>query len=495
MSPHSARPEAGSPAALRPRPSRVKRGLPWLVALVVLGLAVQARWRLLPVASALGDAVGPWWVAARGGLAPTPHAPPYGALLAVPYRMLLLGADSLWTATSGLFFLHALVAPIVVLGVRRSGGGLAPAGLAGLAVAASPGLLDTAASGAETYLAPVWVSLVALAVVSRRPMLAGFALVPAVHNHPLALGSLPLLLALPWERRSLWALVGPMLLIPHLFGLALQPLGVGDGPLVDPLPALVAWVQTEGRGAWLAAIALLVGLWTPGRRRVALAVVASVVAVLLLGGVLGYVRDHHLRMLLAPALLGLAGVRLPRVDAWGALVLLPLLSVPEDPVQRPSQARRPGTHGLLAEVSEALLRHPPGPLVLDGVWISSSPAVEPGAALLDLHLRGRGALGVDGEVALVVSAERTDLAALPPGLDTLHRGDRHRVLVGSESEVASWITGLCAGRVEEGLATPRLGGAFDGLVPLVPGLEAERVMAWTRGCDATSLSEGGRSPR
>jgi hypothetical protein len=253
---------------------------------------------------------------------------------------------------------------------------------------------------------------------------------------------------------------------------------VGGGGWADPLPALLGWVDAEGPAAGLAAAGLAIGLWVPARRRLALATLASLAGVLLLGGALGYVRDHHLRMLLVPALLGLSGACVPRIGGWGALVLLPLLALPRDPVQRPAQARRPGTHGLLSEVTPALAAHATRPLVVDGVWISSSPAVEPGAAMLDLQLRGAGPLDVGGDLALVVSGERPDLAALPPGLRLLHEGDRHRVLVGDEPAVGAWLSRLCADRS----TPPRLGGAYDGLVPLHPELPASRVAAWTAGC-------------
>lgn len=450
--------------------------------MVVFAMAVHVRWLHLPVASALGDAVGPWWVAARGGWLPTPHAPPYGQILAVPYRLLLLGADSLWSATAGLFVMQAAVAPLAVFGVYRAGGGPIPAAVAGCALALSPGLLDTATSGAETYLSPAWVAGLALAVVVRRPTIAGLAFMGAVHNHPLALGVAPLLLALPWERRSLRALLGPALLAPHLMTLVAQPVGVGDGGPVNPLPALVAWVDTEGVGAALGAIGLAAGLWMPARRRLAVATLASVGLVLLMGGALGYVRDHHLRMVFAPALLGLSAACLPRMGTGWLVMLLPLLSWPEDPVQRPVQGRRPGTHGLLSQVTPLLAAHPERPLVVDGAWLSSSPAVEPGAALLDLHLRGEGPLDVGGEIALVVSGERVDMSALPPGLAVLHEGDRHRVLAGNEAAVKDWLEALCTARANGGRPPPRLGGAYDGLVPLHPGLPASRVEAWTEGC-------------
>lgn len=460
----------------------MKRAWPGAVAVGVFVVAVLVRWQQLPVASALGDAVGPWWVAARGGLLPTPHAPPYGQLLALPYRALLLGAGSLWSATAGLFVLHAAVAPLATFAVARSGGGPAPAALAGLALALSPGLLDTATSGAETYLAPVWVAAMALAVACRRPALAGLAWLAAVHNHPLALSTAPLLLALPWTRRSGLALIGPALLLPHVVSLVGQPVGVGGGGPADPLPALWAWIDAEGPGAGLVGVGLAGGLWLPARRRMALATAASLGLLLLLGGALGYLRDHHLRMLMAPAMVGLAGACVPRLGSWGVLVLLPLLRLPGDPVQRPAQGRRPGTHGLLAEAAPALLAHRGRPLAVDGVWLSSSPALEPGAVLLDLHLRGAGDLDVGGDVALVVSAERAELADLPPGLTSLHGGDRHRVLVGDEPAVTAWLGALCASRVADGAPAPRLGGAFDGLVPLHPGLPASRVAAWTAGC-------------
>jgi hypothetical protein len=468
-------------------PTRLNR-VAWAVALVaVFVVAVWARWRLLPVASALGDAVGPWWVAARGDSFATPHAPPYGLLLAVPYRLIMVFADSLWQATSALLVLHAAIAPLATWAARRMGGGLPAAVLVGLAAALDPGLLDTAASGAEGYLAPVWVcaALVAFLGERPRPLLGGLALVAAVHNHPLALAALPLIAVLPTPRIAAWAGLGLLPLIPHLVGLFGQPVGVGDGTPHVPTEAVVGWVVGEGRAAILVGLALVWGLVQRPTRRLSGAVLAGGLLLVMVGGAVGYLRDHHLRLLLVPALVGLAAPWPWRRAPLAVLGLAVFLVVPTDPVQRAHQARRPGTHGLLEAVTRSVQAVPERPLVVDGAWISSSPAVEPGAVLLDLHLRGASAedLSTGGAVAVVVSAERPDLAALPPGLSEVHRGDRHVVLLGEESEVTRWLGELCQGLASDGAPPPRAGGAFDGLIPLHPNLEAARVQAWWTGCE------------
>lgn len=464
----------------------LRRGAALLAGLVLFGLALWPRWRLLPVSSALGDAVGPWWVAARGELFTTPHAPPYGWLLAAVYRPLLALADSLWTAQAGLLALHALAAPVALLLLRRLGAGWPVALVAGLAAAVDPGLLDTAQSGAETYLAPVFLGLLAACVVGERPrpLLAGLCFAAAVHHHPLALCAAPLLLVLPWERRSAWALFGPALLLgPHLLGLPGQPTGLGEGAADAPLQALSAWGRLAGVQALLVGGALILGLFDPRSRRLTLGCLASLAALVLAGLVLGTLRDHHLRLLLLPALGGLALLRGP----WVLLALL-CLRMPADPVERDGATRRPGTHAQLARITAALAELPPGPLVVDGVWVSGTPAAEAGAVLLDLHLRGRDQLGPDGLVALIISAEPAALDALPAatGLREVHADRRHRVLVGTEDAAAAWLAEVCTARRALGLPPPRLGGAFDALAALSPGLPAARVQAWHGGCSETA---------
>ena len=72
----------------------------------LFALAHAARLPGLPIAQVLGDSLGPWWVAYRGALSTTPHAPPYGWGLAATYAPLLAVSGSLWTAITGLFALH-----------------------------------------------------------------------------------------------------------------------------------------------------------------------------------------------------------------------------------------------------------------------------------------------------------------------------------------------------------------------------------------------------
>jgi hypothetical protein len=110
----------------------------------------------------LGDSLGPWWVAWRGPLQTTPHAPPYGWFLALPYAAILAFARSLWQAEAALLVLHALVAPLGALlaaaQAPRRWAPVAALSVGGL-VAVDPGLLDTAISGAEGYLGALWLGI------------------------------------------------------------------------------------------------------------------------------------------------------------------------------------------------------------------------------------------------------------------------------------------------------------------------------------------------
>jgi len=459
----------------------MRRALPWLAVGLLTLLAVALRWQTLPAASALGDAMGPWWVAARGSPFATPHAPPYGWLLAATYTPLLAGAGSLWQAVSGLMVLHALAAPVTVWVLRRCGAGWPPALLAGLAASVDRGLLDTATSGAETYLAPVFIGLTAAAVAGPRPrpLLAGTSLAMAVHHHPLSLCAVPLLLLLPRQKASVWVLLPlAVLLVPHLAQLVDHPTGLGGGSTAAPLVALDAWRLQLGPQAYLVGGALLLALVRPTTRRLGLATLASLLLLLLAGAGMGMLRDHHLRLLVIPALAGLATLRGP----WALLGLL-LLRPPIDPVTHESHTRRPGTHGLLSQVTTAVASTGASPLIVDGVWISGVPAAEAGAVMLDLHLRGRDDIDLGGQIALIISAERKDLPTIEE-LTEVHRGDRHRVVRGSEEQVATWLGDHCAERFAEGAPLPRLGGAFDGLAILAPGVPASRLEAWTGACTA-----------
>jgi hypothetical protein len=160
---------------------------------------------------------------------------------------------------------------------------------------------------------------------------------------------------------------------------------------------------------------------------------------------------------------------------WG-LVALALLRVPAARSPPPDRPHRPGTLGLEWQIATALERAaPPRPLVVDGAWVSGGLAAEPGAVMLDLHLRGWPAadLAPGGAVAVIVSAERAAMARIHYGGPRVFPGDRHFLVVG---DPAGLEAALCA-------ESPRLGGAWDALAVLHPDLDAAAVGAWWRGCD------------
>jgi hypothetical protein len=432
------------------------------LSLLTFALALWLRWRALPVAVVLGDSMGPWWRAMGDPL--RAHAPPYGAGLNLPYALILSGAGSLWQAVSALLALHALVAPLAVLGVLRlRPGAWTAALLAGLAAAVDPGLIDTAISGCEGYLASLWIGAALLAILSDRPVLAGLALGLAVHNHPLALAALPLLLRLSPEGALGAGALALLLSADQLLRFADAPPGLPGEP-VAAWGALLAYAHQGGPLAWIVFIGLFAGLLDARSRGVALLTLLSLGLLLGAGGALGYLRDHHLRLLTLPALVGLASLR----GGWPLLGLL-LLRLPADPLERPAAARRPGTLGLLHALSDAL---PPAERrIIDGAWLSGVPAAEPGALLLDQRLRGvpAEALDVGGPVTLLISGERAALSALPELGKTLHQGDRHRLVELSEAELRSAGSILCEAH---------RGGALDGWGALHPDRDPGEIGRW-----------------
>lgn len=416
----------------------------WVLAVglvVAFGVAVWLRWRGLAVTSALGDAMGPWWVGARGPLRTTPHAPPYGWMLALPHGLLVRTSGSLWQAVAGMHVLHAMIAPIGGLATarlaRKTGPGLVVAAL----LAVEPGLLDTCLSGAEGYLAAVALGLVTLGTTSPTwgPWLVAVAFPWAVMNHPLALvAGAPLLILVPWSRGPL--IVLGSLLLPHL-GSLVGEVGGAVAPSTSPLTAVDAWLRMAGVQSLVLGLAMLGGLWTTTTRRWTLAALSGLVLTLAAGAAVGALKDHHLRMLMVPLMVGVAGI-----PGRAYLGLWLALRIPADPVQRPSQGLRPGTLGLLHHTAQAIDAAVPGPLVVEGAVVSGVPAVEPGALVLALSMAGRGAEGfsVDGTVAVVVTADRTQHDPIPDGLHTLAARDTWQVRLGTPAEVYDWTGRLCA---------------------------------------------------
>ncbi len=438
------------------------------------GLALALRWRGLGTAQVLGDSVGPWWRAASDQRW-RPHAPLFGWGLNLPYTVILGGVASLWSAVRALFVVHALAAPLgVLLVLGRSGRAWGAAALVGLTVALDPGLIDTTTSGARAYLGPCWAGVMALGVGLQRPgragLLAGFGFGFAVMNHPFSLCLAPLLLTLPAHRRAaLGLLPGLLLPLPGLGGLfevaAAQP-SQGSAALLQD--AVTTFFEVGGAASLFIAGGLIVGLLSARTRPLALATVAAAALLCAAGFGVAHLRDYHLRLLSLPALAGWAALTGP-----GPLLGLLLLRPPPDPEDGADALRRPGSLALETRIADRLYALPARPLVVDGAWISASPAAEPGAVMLDLALRGVPVddLRPGGVVVVIASGERADLARTVWPLPLLDEGDRHRVFAGTEAQVRAWSTPLCDHH-------PRLGGAWDGLAALHTALDAAVVGRW-----------------
>jgi hypothetical protein len=450
-----------------------------LLMVAVGAVSIHLRLRGVAAASSLGDAIHPWWAALRDGW-PRPHAAPYGWGLVPPYQLCLLGASSLWEAVSRMLVLHALAAPLAVWVAwschRRAWG---TAGLIGVLVAVDPGLIDTALSGAEGHLAAVFIGLVTLGIAHRDqawgPILAGVSFALAVMHHPLSVAAAPLLLCLRLGERWSWAGIGVALalLTPRLVRLAAEDLPGGSG-LGPPMDALMAYIQQGGPGAWAVVLGPFVGLLSRRSRGLAIATLAAAVLLLGLGVSLDYLRDHHIRLLTLPALMGWLGLP-PSVG----LLLLLGVRLPPHPVYPAGHVDRPGTMGLAHLLTDRVVQTT-GPLVVDGAWLSGGPAASPATVMLDLHLRGWSSddLSPDGAVIVLVSGERADIGGMHGGLEVLERGDRHALLRGDRRAVAAWSKQLCADRSVAGDGPPRLGGAYDALSVLHPSLTAEQSRAW-----------------
>lgn len=436
-----------------------------LVAVCAYGLAYAARARDLDAGGMLGDSAGPWLAAAASPVNPHAHAPPYGWGLHPPYWLAMALADSLRQAAANLLGFHALAAPLAAILAGRIGG-VFPAIAAGALVALDGGLLDTARSGSEAYLAAVWVGGVALCASNPRSApLAGPCLAMACMNHPLALTTAPLLA--PGGRRAAWgALVGLVMLAPQ------GPRWLNEAPASTPeaafFPALSAWLQQGGPAAWALLLAPLVALARPHTRALGAATLASGVLLALTGWKLGYLRDHHLRLLTVPA-----AACLGALPGLSALLPLLLLRWPNSELPEPGHPHRPGTLGLTTEIA-ARIAELPRPILVDGALVSGTPAAEPGAVMLALRLAGlpAEALGPGGSVAVIVSYDRGDEPSFEP---KLARGDRFFIVYKNVEDLAADLCGEA-----------KLGGAYNGLAALRPELPLEAAAAWRSVCPEPS---------
>jgi len=461
----------------------------------VWAVAVAVRWTRLPEASALGDSLGPWLVAARGPWQTRPHAPPYGWLLAVPHALILSMARDLWSAFAAIRVVDAMVAPVVALAVLRRGRSPWRALAAGLLLAFDPGLIDTATSGAEAYQAPVAISMVVLATTAGRarwgPWLAGGAFAWALMCHPLSLVAVPLLARVRWRRSPAAVWATGLLVLPHAWSLARAAGGAASESPSLPSLAFQAWVDQAGPVVGVFALAALGVLRMP---RMRLPVGLGAVLLVLAGTRLGYLRDHHVRLLSPPLTMGLAAV--PGPLSLGAVALT--ARWPTNPATRRGGDRRPGSLGLLHKVGSTLLsaRTPGRPMLVDGATDHGVLAVEPGGLLLDLSLRGvppdQLTTTDDGDVVIILSGQRHHIWLDSPASHDLERiggRDTWTLYMGRPDQLRAWSVADCERRREAGQPAPRVGGAWDGLALFHPELGAEAVDWWACARDSPAAAQ------
>ena len=456
------------------RPLPKQRILAASAALLVFVVAFGVRLQSLAVGGMLADSVGPWLVAWGDPYSGHAHAPLYGWGLLVPYRLSLFGAQSLWEAVAALQVFHALVAPLVfllVLRLRR--GALAVAFLAAMVVALDGGLLDTARSGSEGYFAPFWIGVLLFGRLHRDtpwgPALAWGGAAMAVMNHPLAVCAAPFLVGLPLRTRAgqVGLALGLLVLLPVLSGGRWNEAGGSGGLEVGGVVALDAWLKEGGLAAWALLLAPFVALLRRESRWLAMACLLALSLLFLLGNHLGYLRDHHIRLLTVPMAVCFAGIP----GRWSLLLLL-CLKLPDSKLPPEGSPPRPGTLGMTTGLALDLLRTDLAErFYVDGAWVSGALVAEPSAVMLDLHLRGVDLQRIHpgGEVVVLVSSQREGLGPAPEkGL--LSRGDHHWLLSNPEPSAL-----ICH-------EDTRRGGAWDFLSLAHPDLEGGQIGGWARSC-------------
>jgi hypothetical protein len=361
---------------------------------------------------------------------------------------------------------------ILVLNLRP--GAWVAAAVAGLALAFDGGLLDTARSGSEAYLGALWVGVLLLGRLKGRtrwgPAVAWWAFAMAVMNHPFALCAAPFLLGLPLRSKAgaLGMLVGALLLLPHGIFLWQQDLGASGGLSLGVGEALDAWITQGGPMAWVLLFAPVLAIRSSRTRWLGAATLASMLLMALLGLWLGYLRDHHIRLLTVPMAVCLAA--LPGLWALVPLGFLRLSLAPLPPQGAPP---RPGSlgmsTGLVTEIEGLGIQDP---LQVDGVWLSGGLVAEPSALLLDLHLRGRPleSLRAGGSLVLLVSADRGQLKR-EKASGLVSAGNQHWLLHNPNPRALP----LC----EEGA---RLGGAWDFFALAHPEDVGGAIMDWMPDC-------------
>jgi hypothetical protein len=113
------------------------------------------------------------------------------------------------------------------------------------------------------------------------------------------------------------------------------------------------------------------------------------------------------------------------------------------------------------------------PVVVDRIWFSGGPAVEPSAVMLDRYLRGDAPedLNVDGDVVTIVAADEVQLGQVGHPGTLLLQGHGFYVARTTAALTRDWSAKTCG-------LEPRVGGAWDALSVLHPELATTDVGAW-----------------
>ena len=428
--------------------------------LAVFSLAAWIRLDGLGETSALQDSIGPHLAVARmDGRA---HADPYGILLLPPYWVASF-QGSLWGATGFLLVVHALVAPVGMAAIHALRPSAKLVGVvAGTALALDPGLLDTARSGAEGYLAALFVGL----MLCSRGGWIWLMFATAVANHPLAVCGAPLLFWRPDRalRTEIWGIIAAMVFIGHQ-ALGWRTPGVG-GTGFEPLLAVEAFLQ-QGRGVGMVMLfGPIVGLLKASTRRLSVCTLVALALLIGAGEFGDYLRDHHLRILAIPLIACWAWISAPVAAAIAGAAMFSI--GPDDP---PAVAQQPGTVSLANLVSESL-SHIDGPIHVERVWFDGGPAVEPAAILLDAHLRDDPYRNhqPDGRLILIVAGHDTTMASIGAPGEPIMRGPAFTVTATTADEASAWLEPLCD-------RVPRVGGSWDGYSAVRPETTLEDIEA------------------
>ncbi len=430
-----------------------------VVVLAVTGLSVWVRLEQLSATMALQDTVGPFLAALR--LDGRPHAPAYGSAILVPYFFSLRVSGGILEAVGWLAIFHALVAPVGAMVTRQiSPNRWLPALVVGTVLALEPGLLDTAKSGAEGYLAAPFLGLALLSTGGW----AWLAFAFAVANHPLAFCALPVLI-----RHDTKSVLGPCAAVLMI---GTQISGWGSPGVADAQATVWnALTQTVETGGLLSIVILfgpLVGIFHHKTRPLALRVLISGAILAAVGFYIGYLRDHHIRLLFVPAMACWA-----MAGTW-FLSALPVGFAlwPQGADMPPDVRLRPGTVGLTDAIGDHLEQRQVS-AVVDRMWVSGGPAVEPSAVMLDLYLRGRTPQlpAKDSELVIITSATDIDSVSIGYPGTLIMEGYGFKVSAAHLEEVKKWSSKPCQ-------TGAKPGGAWDAMSVFYPGLKTTDLEGW-----------------